>query len=177
MLRISNHPCVLPSIEPFQSWIRTSTLPNPSFFLPSTWKSFLIIPRLGALYNSYPLLLHLQLGPPSGQLGSPSVKQEREAPRQISILSMHTTYLDRKAIIQDYAASIRLKVHITKHTLTTHTTSTTESPVYTNDHIYYVSSHFKAGYRNTPTSSFSTIEIWIKSLHYLPLAWIKLSIL
>jgi len=163
----------LPSIQPFQSWIYfrvsshfkvgyvPSTHPNPSFFLPSTWKSFLIIPRLGALYNSYPLLLHLQLGPPFGQLGSPSVKQEREAPSQISILSMHITYLNRKAIIQDYTASIRLKVHITKHTLTTHTNSTTESPVYTN------ASHFKPyillsmypaisklGISNTPTPSF-----------------------
>jgi len=64
---------------------------------------------------------------------------------------MHITYLDRKAIIEDYTASIRLKVHITQHTLTTHTTSTTESPVYTNashfkPYDYRVSSHFKAGY-------------------------------
>jgi len=94
------------------------------------------------------------------------VKQEREAPRQISILSMHITYLNRKAIIQDYTASIRLKVHTTKHTLTTHTTSTTESPVYTN------ASHFKpytllsiqpfqswVCHSNTPTHHFSTIDL------------------
>lgn len=108
-------------------------LPNQSFFYHRLEK-VLIIPRLGALK------LLSSSSPPPGRESPPpfpSVKQEREAPRQISILSMHITYLDRKAIIQDYTASIRLKVHITQHTLTTHTTSTTESPVYTN------ASHFK----------------------------------
>jgi len=93
MLRISNHTNYRVSSPAISSWIPTKYTPKSIIFLPSTCKSFLIIPRLGALYNSYPLLLHLQLGSPSGQLGSPSVKQEREAPRQISILSMHITTL------------------------------------------------------------------------------------